>query len=65
MTRCYVCLEACDTKSPCECQMYYLSVCSSTIRETLAENLTGLDFDLMSRSAKFFGNIVYKWNMCS
>lgn len=21
MTRCYVCLEVCETKSPCECQM--------------------------------------------
>jgi len=35
---CYVCLEACDTESPCECGMHVHSECLSKAQHTLPEH---------------------------
>jgi len=35
MTQCYVCLEACETKSPCECQMPVHEECLATSHQKM------------------------------
>ena len=35
MNRCYVCLEACETKSPCECQMPVHEECLATTHQKM------------------------------